>query len=184
MKQAINEDVSHDDLGGYKAHTVKSGVAHKAFDHDLDALHGVRDLINLLPLSNKHAVPERPASDPSDRLIPSLNTIVPEDPLKPYDIKGVIQKVADEEDFYEIHDSFARSVVVGFGRMAGRTVGFVGNQPLVNSGVLDINSSVKAARFIRFCDAFNIPIVSFVDVPGFLPGSSQEHNGIIRHGAK
>jgi propionyl-CoA carboxylase beta chain len=135
-------------------------------------------------LSNKEDVPERPSADPYDRLEDSLDTIIPPNANQPYDIKEVIRKVVDEEDFFEIQPTFAGNIVIGFGRVEGRTVGIVANQPMVLAGVLDINSSRKAARFVRFCDAFNIPIITFVDVPGFLPGTDQEHNGIIKHGAK
>eukprot|EP00118_Oscarella_pearsei_P016916 m.165159 g.165159 ORF g.165159 m.165159 type:complete len:200 (+) comp38890_c2_seq35:1757-2356(+) len=144
----------------------------------------VREFFDFLPLNNKEPPPIRVSDDPPDRLIPSLDMVVPDDPVKPYDILDVVRSVVDEADFFEIMPAYARNMIVGFGRMDGRTVGIVANQPLVAAGCLDINASVKGARFVRFCDAFNIPIVTFVDVPGFLPGSSQEYGGIIRHGAK
>jgi len=144
----------------------------------------VRDFFDFLPLSNRHAIPERPTQDPWDRLDPSLDTLIPDSANKPYDMKELIAKVVDEGDFFEVQPTHAGNIICGFGRIEGRSVGIVANQPMVLAGVLDINSSKKAARFVRFCDAFDIPIITFVDVPGFLPGVAQEHNGIIKHGAK
>jgi len=184
VKTVINEDVSHEDLGGYRVHALKSGVADGAFDNDLEALTQVRRLIDFLPSSNREKPPVRESFDDPDRAEPSLDTLVPESPNKPYDMKELILKVADEADFFEISPDYAKNIITGFGRMDGETVGFVANQPQVLAGVLDIDSSRKGARFVRFCDCFNIPIVTFVDVPGFLPGVAQEHGGIIKHGAK
>ncbi|GBG27096.1 Acetyl-coenzyme A carboxylase carboxyl transferase subunit beta, chloroplastic [Hondaea fermentalgiana] len=184
VKTVLNEEVTQEELGGAKAHMTKSGVAHLAYDNDVEAIRMARELFDFLPLSNNADVPRRTTVDPRDRADPALDMLVPEDPNHPYDMKTIISKVLDENEFLEIHPEFAKNIIVGFGRLDGRTVGVVGNQPLELAGCLDINSSTKAARFVRFCDAFNIPLVTFVDVPGFLPGTSQEHNGIIRHGAK
>eukprot|EP00053_Salpingoeca_punica_P007000 m.64882 g.64882 ORF g.64882 m.64882 type:complete len:542 (+) comp13955_c0_seq1:61-1686(+) len=184
IKSVTNEDVDMETLGGSKVHTSKSGVAHNAFENDVDALIQTRELLGFLPNSNREPAPRRETHDPTDRLVPSLNMIVPPDSHTAYDIKDVINKMVDEEEFFEINSNFAKNIVVGFARFGGRSVGIVANQPAVKSGVLDIDSSVKGARFVRFCDAFNIPIVTLVDVPGFLPGVGQEHGGIIRHGAK
>jgi propionyl-CoA carboxylase beta chain len=184
VKAVTNEAVTQEELGGAKAHTVKSGVAHLAFENDIEALARLREFIDFLPLSNREEVPQRYTADPIDRQDDALNTLVPLDSTKAYDMKDVIRRLVDDGNFFEIMPDYAKNIVIGFARMDGRTVGVVGNQPLVSSGVLDINSSVKAARFVRFCDAFNIPLITLVDVPGFLPGTAQEHNGIIRHGAK
>ena len=184
VKTVTQEEVTHEELGGASTHSKKSGVADLAFENDVEALAEVRRLFDFLPLSNREKVPHRPTDDPVDRSEPSLDTLVPSDPKKPYDIKELIEKVADDGDFYEIQPDFAGNIVIGFGRIDGDTVGFVANQPLVLAGSLDINSSRKAARFVRFCDCFEIPIVTFVDVPGFLPGTDQEYGGLIRHGAK
>ncbi|XP_072034000.1 propionyl-CoA carboxylase beta chain, mitochondrial-like [Amphiura filiformis] len=184
VKAVTQEDVTFQDLGGAKAHTSISGVAHGAFENDIDALLNLRDLYNYLPLSNRDAAPVMACDDPRDRIVPVLDTIVPPESNKPYDILDVVKATVDNRTFFEIMPAYAKNIVTGFSRMNGRTVGIVGNQPKVASGCLDINSSVKGARFVRFCDAFNIPIITFVDVPGFLPGTSQEHGGIIRHGAK
>ena len=184
VKTVINEDVSHEDLGGYRVHALKSGVADGAFDNDLEALTQVRRLIDFLPSSNREKPPARESFDDPDRAEPSLDTLVPDSPNKPYDMKELITKVADEADFFEISPDYAKNVITGFGRMDGETVGFVANQPQVLAGVLDIDASRKAARFVRFCDAFNIPIITFVDVPGFMPGTKQEQGGLIKHGAK
>eukprot|EP00051_Salpingoeca_urceolata_P004842 m.68133 g.68133 ORF g.68133 m.68133 type:complete len:545 (-) comp13882_c0_seq1:177-1811(-) len=184
VKSVTNEDVTQEELGGAKTHCSKSGVAHRAFDNDIDALQQIRELFNFLPQSNRHELPIRETLDSSDRIEPSLDLVVPNDSQKAYNMKDVIMKVVDEEDFFELQPEYAQNIIVGFARMAGRAVGVVANQPLVASGTLDINSSVKAARFVRFCDAFNIPLITFVDVPGFLPGTAQEYGGIIRHGAK
>uniref|UniRef100_A0A8B9DRU1 Propionyl-CoA carboxylase beta chain, mitochondrial n=1 Tax=Anser cygnoides TaxID=8845 RepID=A0A8B9DRU1_ANSCY len=184
VKSVTNEDVTQEQLGGAKTHTAVSGVAHRAFENDIDALLNLREFFNYLPLSNRDPAPVCECHDPSDRLVPELDTIVPTESTKAYDMLDIIHSIVDEREFFEIMPSYARNIVVGFARMNGRTVGIVGNQPKVASGCLDINSSVKGARFVRFCDAFNIPLITFVDVPGFLPGTAQEYGGIIRHGAK
>jgi propionyl-CoA carboxylase beta chain len=184
VKTVTNEVVTQEELGGAVTHTAKSGVADVAFENDIEALLAVRDFFDFLPLSNRHAIPERPTQDPWDRLDPSLDTLIPDSANKPYDMKELIAKVVDEGDFFEVQPTHAGNIICGFGRIEGRAVGIVANQPMVLAGVLDINSSKKAARFVRFCDAFEIPILTFVDVPGFLPGVAQEHNGIIKHGAK
>ncbi|KAJ3417440.1 hypothetical protein HDV05_003304 [Chytridiales sp. JEL 0842] len=184
VKAVTNETVTQEELGGAKSHTTQSGVAHLAFDNDIQAIARLRDFIDFLPLSNRDAVPVRPTEDPLTREDPVLNTIVPADSTKAYDIKDVIARIVDDGDFFEVMPDFAKNMVVGFARMGGSTVSIIANQPLVSSGVLDINSSIKAARWVRFCDAFNIPLITFVDVPGFLPGTAQEHGGIIRNGAK
>jgi propionyl-CoA carboxylase beta chain len=184
VRTVINEDVSHEELGGYRVHALKSGVADGAFENDLEALTQVRRLVDFLPSSNREKPPGRDSFDDPDRAEPSLDTLVPANPNKPYDMKELILKVADEADFFEISPDFAKNIITGFARMDGETVGVVANQPQVLAGVLDIDSSRKAARFVRFCDAFNIPIVTFVDVPGFMPGTKQEQGGLIKHGAK
>ncbi len=184
VKTVTHEEVSHDELGGANVHSKHTGVADLAYDNDIEALLQVRRLFNFLPLNNREKAPNWPTDDPADRVEMSLNTLVPDNANKPYDMFQLVKQVVDEGDFFEIQPDFAKNVIVGFGRMEGSTVGFVANQPMELAGVLDIESSRKAARFVRFCDAFNIPIVTFVDVPGFLPGTSQEHNGIIKHGAK
>lgn len=184
VKSVTGEEVTQEELGGAKTHTATSGVAHKAFDNDVDAIVQVREFFNFLPLSNKDASPIRTCHDPPFRDVPGLDTVVPLETTAAYDIKDVILGVADDMEFFEIMPNYAKNIVVGFSRMNGQTVGIVGNQPKVAAGCLDINSSVKGARFVRFCDSFNIPIITFVDVPGFLPGTGQEYGGIIRHGAK
>lgn len=184
VKTVTNETVTAEELGGAFVHTTRSSIADKAYDNDVEALLQMRRLIDFLPSSNKEEPPEWPSFDEAERLDASLDTLVPDNPNKPYDIKELITKVADEGDFFEIQESHAKNIVVGFGRIEGRTVGFVANQPMVLAGVLDIDASRKAARFVRFCDCFNIPIVTFVDVPGFLPGTAQEYGGLIKHGAK
>ncbi|MFW2422480.1 MAG: acyl-CoA carboxylase subunit beta [Porticoccaceae bacterium] len=184
VKTVTHETVSAEELGGASTHSSKSGVADLAFDNDIDALLKLRRFINYLPANNKEKPPVWPSEDPAERAEMSLDTIVPDDPNKPYDIKEVILKVADEQEFFELQPNYARNIVTGFIRVEGSTVGVVANQPLVLAGCLDIDASKKAARFIRFCDAFNIPVLTFVDVPGFMPGTSQEHGGIIKHGAK
>jgi propionyl-CoA carboxylase beta chain len=184
VKTVTNEVVTQEELGGAVTHTTKSGVADNAFENDIEALLAVRDFFDLLPENNRIGVPERPTTDPWDREEPSLDTLIPASATQPYDIKELIAKVVDEADFFELQPGYAGNIVIGFGRIEGRTVGIVANQPLVLAGVLDINSSKKAGRFVRFCDAFEIPIVTFVDVPGFLPGTAQEYNGIIKNGAK
>lgn len=184
VKTVIGEEVSQEKLGGAKVHTTKSGVADLAFKNDIEALLEVRNFFNFMPLSNRHFAPVRNTRDPADRVEMSLNTLVPSNPNKPYDIKVLIGHVVDEAYFFELHSDFAKNIVIGFGYMEGNVVGFVANQPMHLAGCLDIDSSKKAARFIRFCDAFNIPIVTIVDVPGFLPGTAQEHQGIIKYGAQ
>ncbi|XP_065186801.1 propionyl-CoA carboxylase beta chain, mitochondrial-like [Sycon ciliatum] len=184
VKEVLSEQVTTEELGGAKVHTSKSGVAHLAYENDLEALSRTRELMSFLPLNNKDKPPVVACSDPSEREVTSLDFVVPPDSTQPYDILDVIKPVVDDGDFFEIQPDFAKNIVVGYGRMAGQTVGFIANQPTRQAGCLDINASNKSARFIRFCDAFNIPIVTFVDVPGFLPGYLQETGGIIRHGAK
>ncbi len=184
VKTVTNEVVSAEDLGGAVTHTRKSSVADAAFENDVEAMIEVRRLVDFLPLNNREAPPKRPFFDDPARLEPSLDTLVPDNPNAPYDMKELILKVADEGDFYEIQAEFAKNIITGFIRLEGRSVGVVANQPMVLAGCLDIDSSRKAARFVRFCDAFEIPILTFVDVPGFLPGTSQEYGGVIKHGAK
>jgi len=184
VKTVTNEVVTQEELGGAVTHTTKSGVADVAFENDIDALLATRDFFDFLPLSNRHDLPVRPTDDRADRIEDSLDTLVPPSASTPYDMHELIRKIADEGDFFEIQPNHAANIIVGFIRIEGRTVGVVANQPTVLAGVLDINSSKKGARFVRFCDAFNIPILTFVDVPGFLPGVAQEHNGIIKNGAK
>jgi propionyl-CoA carboxylase beta chain len=184
VKTVTHETVTHEELGGAVTHTTRSGVADLAFENDVEALLQTRRFIDFLPVSNNHKAPVRPSADSVDRAEPSLDSLVPPNPNKPYDMKELIHKVVDESDFFELSPDFAKNIIVGFGRIEGTTVGFVANQPMVLAGCLDIDSSIKAARFVRFCDCFNIPIVTFVDVPGFLPGTAQEYGGIIKHGAK
>lgn len=184
VKTVTGEEISQENLGGSKIHSAKSGVAHFAFENDIVTLSKVRKLIDLLPPSNKEHAPIRQTNDPADRVDMSLTTLIPNDPNKPYDMKELITTIVDEGDFFEVQPDYAKNIIIGFGTMEGHTIGFVANQPLHLAGCLDINSSTKAARFVRFCDAFNIPIVTLVDVPGFLPGKDQEYNGIIKHGAK
>ncbi len=184
VKTVTNESVTAEELGGAKVHTTRSSIADGAFDNDVEALLQVRRLIDYLPSNNQAGVPELPSFDVPDRVDMSLDTLIPDSATKPYDIRELILKTVDEADFFELQEAFARNVITGFGRMEGRTVGFVANQPMVLAGVLDSDASRKAARFVRFCNAFEIPIVTFVDVPGFLPGTSQEYGGLIKHGAK
>jgi propionyl-CoA carboxylase beta chain len=184
VKTVTHEEVTHEDLGGAGTHTTTSGVADGAFENDVEALLSLRRFVDFLPASNRERPPERQTEDVADRAEMSLDTLIPDNPNKPYDMRELILKVVDEEDFFELQADYAGNIIVGFGRMEGSTVGFVANQPMVLAGCLDISSSIKAARFVRFCDCFNIPIVTFVDVPGFLPGTGQEHGGIIKHGAK
>ena len=184
VKTVTHEEVSQEDLGGAGVHAKHTGVADLAYDNDIEALLQVRRLVSFIPGSNRSPVPVRPTEDPADRVEMALNTLIPENPNKPYDMYEVVRRVVDEGDFFEINPEFARNIIVGFARMEGHTVGIVANQPMELAGCLDIDASRKAARFVRFCDAFNIPVVTLVDVPGFLPGTSQEHNGVIRHGAK
>ncbi len=184
VKTVTHEEVTHEELGGAGTHTSKSGVAARAFENDVDALLETRRFFDFLPLSNRQDPPRRPTADSADRVEAALDRLVPPDPAKPYDITELIVRVADEGEFFELQPEFAGNIVIGFGRMNGSTVGFVANQPMVLAGCLDIDSATKAARFVRFCDCFSIPIVTFVDVPGFLPGTAQEYGGIIRHGSK
>ena len=184
LKTVTHEEVTQEELGGAITHTVKSGVADRAFENDAEALLNLRRFIDLLPANNREKPPVRPTPDPHDRVEGSLDTLLPDHANKPYDMKELIEKVVDEGEFFELQPEYAGNIVTGFGRMEGSTVGIVANQPLVLAGCLDIQCSIKAARFVRFCDCFNIPIVTFVDVPGFLPGTAQEYGGIIKHGAK
>ena len=184
VKTVTNEVVTAEELGGASTHTKKSSVADGAFENDVEALAEVRRLIDFLPLNNREKAPVRPFFDDPSRIEDSLDTIIPDNPNQPYDMKELIHKVADEADFYEIQKDYAANIITGFIRIEGQTVGVVANQPMVLAGCLDIDSSRKAARFVRFCDAFEIPILTFVDVPGFLPGTSQEYGGVIKHGAK
>ena len=184
VKTVTHEAVTQEELGGAFTHTTRSGVADLAFANDVEALVELRRFIDFLPASNRAKPPLRPTTDTRDRVEPSLDTLVPQNPNRPYDMKELIEKVVDDGDFFEIQPDFARNIVIGFARMEGSTIGIVANQPMVLAGCLDIDSSRKAARFVRFCDCFSIPIVTFVDVPGFLPGTAQEHGGIIKHGAK
>src|SRR5246500_1497142 len=184
VKTVTNEVVTAEELGGASVHATRSSIADGAFENDVECLLQMRRLIDFLPANASSGVPEWPSFDDDARTEKSLDTLVPENPNKPYDIKELILKTVDEGDFFELSEAFARNIVIGFGRIAGRTVGFVANQPMVLAGVLDSDASRKAARFVRFCDAFNIPIVTFVDVPGFLPGTAQEYGGLIKHGAK
>ncbi|MEZ5743248.1 MAG: acyl-CoA carboxylase subunit beta [Sphingomonadaceae bacterium] len=184
VKTVTNEVVTQEELGGAITHSSKTSVSDLALENDIEALLTAREFFDYLPLNNQDGVPERPSADPYDRQEDSLDTIIPPNANQPYDMHEVIRKVLDEEEFFEIQPTFAANIIVGFGRVEGRTVGVVANQPMALAGVLDIDSSRKAARFVRFCDAFEIPILTFVDVPGFLPGTDQEHKGIIKHGAK
>jgi len=184
VKTVTNEEVTAEDLGGAITHTTKSGVADLAFENDVEALLQLRRFLGYLPLNNREAPPVRPTDDPADRIDMSLDTLIPDNPNKPYDMKELIVKIADEGEFFELQPGHAANILIGFARVDGHPVGIVANQPMVLAGCLDIDSSKKAGRFVRFCDAFNIPIVTLVDVPGFLPGTAQEYNGIIKHGAK
>ncbi len=184
VKTVTHEEVSSEDLGGASAHSTKSGVAHFSTDNDADCLNRIRKLMQYLPLNCEEKPPLSPSKDPDKAYAEKLDTLVPDNPNKPYDIKDVIRGVTDEGSFYEVHEHYADNIVVGFARLGGRSIGIVANQPLSLAGCLDNNASVKGARFVRFCDAFNIPLVVFEDVPGFLPGTDQEWGGIIKHGAK
>jgi propionyl-CoA carboxylase beta subunit len=184
VRTVTHESVTQEELGGALTHATRSGVADLAFENDVEAMLELRRFVDFLPASNRARPPSRPTADPRDRPEPSLDRLVPADPMKPYDIKELIEKIVDDSDFFEIQPEFARNIIIGFARMEGSTVGIVANQPMVLAGCLDIDSSRKAARFVRFCDCFNIPILTLVDVPGFLPGTAQEHGGIIKHGAK
>ena len=184
VKTVTHEEVTHEELGGSVTHATRSGVADGVFENDVEALLLMRRFLNFLPQNNRQKPPVLATSDPAERVEWSLDTLVPDSPNKPYDIKELITKVLDDGEFFELKAEYAKNIVTGFGRMQGSTVGIVANQPMVLAGCLDINSSDKGARFVRFCDAFNIPIITFVDVPGFMPGTAQEYGGIIRHGAK
>ncbi len=184
LKTVTNEEVTAEELGGAISHSTRSGVADRAFENDVEALVMVRRLVNYLPPNNRERPPVRPTTDSANRIDRSLDTLVPSNPNKAYDIKELILKVVDDTDFFELQPEYAKNIVIGLARMEGSTVGIVANQPLVLAGCLDIKSAIKAARFVRFCDAFNIPLITFVDVPGFMPGTAQEYGGIIKHGAK
>jgi propionyl-CoA carboxylase beta chain len=184
VRTVTHESVTAEELGGAITHSSRSGVADLAFENDVEALLMLRRFVNFLPANNRERPPVWPCDDPADRAEPSLDTLIPDDPNKPYDMQELIHKIVDEGDFFELQPDYAGNILTGFGRMQGSTVGIVANQPMVLAGCLDIDSSRKAARFVRFCDAFNIPIVTLVDVPGFLPGTAQEYAGIIKHGAK
>jgi propionyl-CoA carboxylase beta chain len=184
VKTVTNETVTADELGGAGVHTTKSSVADGAYANDVEALLQIRRLLDFLPANNTAGVPHWPSEDDPNRIEMSLDTLVPDNPNKPYDMKELILKLVDEGDFFEIQAAYAKNIVTGFGRLEGRTVGIVAQQPMVLAGVLDADASRKGARFVRFCDAFGIPIVTFVDVPGFLPGTAQEYGGLIKHGAK
>ncbi|SFU60968.1 propionyl-CoA carboxylase carboxyltransferase subunit [Methylobacterium sp. 174MFSha1.1] len=184
VKTVTNEVVTAEELGGAKVHTSKSSIADGSYENDVEALLQIRRLMDFLPANNQAGVPELESFDDPSRLDRSLDTLIPDNPNKPYDMGELIRRVVDEGDFFEIQSAYARNIITGFGRIEGRTVGFVANQPMVLAGVLDSDASRKAARFVRFCDAFSIPIVTFVDVPGFLPGTAQEYGGLIKHGAK
>ena len=184
IKTVTNEEVGFEDLGGATTHATKSGVTHFTAKDDHIALEIVRELVSLIPSNNLDVAPSIETSDPLERSCDSLDSLVPEDPSRPYDMGEVIQEVLDLDSFLEIQDGFAPNIIIGLGRLGGQSIGVVANQPMHLAGCLDIDASVKAARFVRFCDAFNIPLLTFVDVPGFLPGAGQEWGGIIRHGAK
>jgi len=184
VKTVTHEDIDFEGLGGADVHAQKSGVAHIVGDGEANTLFATRKLLSYMPQNNLEDPPAMKTDDPTNRADDELNTLVPENPNKPYDIKEVITRIVDDGDFLEVQPNYAANIVVGFARLGGRSVGIVANQPAVLAGVLDINSSIKGARFVRFCDSFNIPLVTFVDVPGFLPGTGQEHGGIIKHGAK
>lgn len=184
VKTVTHEEVTFDELGGAETHATKSGVAHFISEHELECLQTIPKLLSYIPQNNMEDPPRVECNDDINRMDEELMNIVPENPNKPYNIKDIIVRVLDNKDFFEVHENFAQNIVVGFGRLNGRSVGIVANQPMVLAGVLDINSSIKGARFVRFCDAFNIPIITFVDVPGFLPGTDQEWRGIIKNGAK
>ena len=184
VKTVTHEEVTHEELGGSQTHTGKSGVADEHFSNDVEALLEARRFFDFLPLSNRSGVPSRPTADTSDRAESSLDKLIPANANQPYDMKTLIRKTVDEGDFLELQPDYAANIIIGFGRFEGHTVGIIANQPMVLAGCLDIDSSRKGARFVRFCDCFNIPILTFVDVPGFLPGTAQEFGGIIKHGAK
>lgn len=184
VKTVTNEEVTAEELGGASVHTVKSSIADKGYENDVEAMLQMRRLMDFLPANNMSDVPVLPTKDDPDRVETSLDSLIPENPNQPYDMHELITKVVDEGDFFEIQEKFAGNIICGFGRVEGQTVGIVANQPMVLAGVLDSDASRKAGRFVRFCDCFNIPLVTFVDVPGFLPGTAQEYGGLIKHGAK
>jgi acetyl-CoA/propionyl-CoA carboxylase len=184
VKEVLSEDVSFEELGGASTHSTKSGVAHMVAANEYECMEKIKKLLSFLPQNNLEEPPSIESNDDPNRLDPSLINMLPENPYQPYDIKSIIMSIIDDKDFFEIHESFASNIIVGLARMDGKTVGIVSNQPMYLAGALDIDSSNKAARFIRFCDSFNIPIITLVDTPGYLPGADQEHNGIIRHGSK
>jgi propionyl-CoA carboxylase beta chain len=184
IKTVTHQEVSKEELGGAMTHNSISGVAHFAAENDEDCLRTIRELLSFIPSNNLEDPPRVATSDPIDRMDESLNSVVPESPNVPYDIRDIIHSVVDDAYLFEVHEHYAKNIVVGFARLNGRPVGIVANQPVHLAGVLDIDASIKAARFVRFCDCFNIPLITFEDVPGFLPGIEQEHGGIIRHGAK
>jgi len=184
VKTVTHEEVSAEELGGAISHTTRSGVADLAFENDVEALAMVRRFVNFLPANNKTMPPHQPGDDLANRMDDSLDSLVPDNPNQPYDMHELLFKVADDSDFFELQPDNAKNIIIGMARMSGHPVGIVANQPLVLAGCLDIKSSIKAARFVRFCDAFNIPVITFVDVPGFMPGTVQEYGGIIKHGAK
>jgi propionyl-CoA carboxylase beta chain len=184
IKTVTHEEVSKEQLGGAATHNQVSGVGHFIARDDAECLQLIRELLSFLPPNNQEDPPRQPSTDPADRVEPRLDTMVPAESDRPYEIRDVIHAVADDGYFFEVQEHFAQNLVVGFARLDGRPVGMVANQPAVLAGCLDISSSVKGARFVRFCDAFNLPLITFVDVPGFLPGTQQEYGGIIRHGAK
>lgn len=183
VKTVTHEEVSFDDLGGAHTHAIKSGVSHFTAENEIECFQSIRKLVSYIPLNNMDPVPMHEYSD-GDKDLEFLNNFIPENPNKPYDVKDVIKALIDDDTFFEVHQEYAENLVVGFGRINGRSIGIVANQPLVLAGVLDLNSSIKGARFVRFCDAFNIPLLVLEDVPGFLPGTDQEWRGVIRHGAK
>jgi len=184
VKTVTHEEVTAEELGGAVTHNTRSGVADLSFENDVEALLMLRRFVNYLPLNNREKTPLRPTSDPAERIELSLDTLVPDNTNQPYDMKELINKIVDDADFFELQPDYAKNIIIGFARMEGETIGIVANQPMVLAGCLDIKSSIKAARFVRFCDAFNIPVITLVDVPGFMPGTSQEYGGIIKHGAK
>ena len=184
VKTVTQEEVTAEELGGALTHSTISGVCDRSYENDVETLLMVRRFINYLPANNREKPPYRPTPDRADRMEKSLDTLIPDNPNLPYDMKELIYKVSDDNDFWELQPEHAKNIIIGFSRMDGHVVGIVANQPLVLAGCLDIKSSIKAGRFVRFCDAFNIPILTFVDVPGFMPGTAQEYGGIINHGAK
>jgi propionyl-CoA carboxylase beta chain len=184
VKSVTQEDVTKNELGGSAIHTEKSGVAHFSADNDIDCIMRIRELLSFLPNNNMEEPPFVPTTDSPNRIDPQLNLLIPTNPNQPYDIKTLISSVADDHNFFEVQESYAKNIIIGYIRLNGKTIGVVANQPSALAGTLDINASVKAARFVRFSDAFNIPLLTLVDVPGFLPGVNQEYDGIIRHGAK